>query len=171
MTRTNTLTGTALVALCLIGASACGSSDESPAGAAAGDASRLGTMSALHGRSVVDLFAAWAPDSGGLKTAGSEKVNPKGVRVTCTGSGESLAVSAKFGDSEFTTRRGDPAATFRFPGFPEITAVPEGDLLWESNGIGYDQLTVEAQVHLERIEELQAPPTVNAKFMIACPLP
>lgn len=176
MTRMKTFTGTALAALCLIGVSACGSSDEAPAGAAteptssAAD-SRLGTMSALHGRSDVDMFASWVPADGGRpQTAGSKRVSPKGVRVTCTGSGDSLAVSAKFADSEFTARRDTPAATFRLPGLPEITEVPEGNMLWEGNGIGYDQLTVEGQVDLQKLDELQAAPSIYGKFVIACPL-
>lgn len=174
MTRMKTFAGTALAALCLIGVSACGSSDEAPADAAATPTSsaesRLGTMSALPGRSDVALSASWAPAAGGLKTVGSEKVNPKGVRVTCTGSGDSLAVSATFADSEFTARRDTAEATYRLPGLPEITAAPEGGLLWEGNGIGYDQVTVDGRANAGKIEELQASPFVFAKFVIACPL-
>lgn len=176
MTRMKTFAGSALAALCVIGVSACGSSDDLSADGATEQSSsadsRLGTMSALDGRTVVDLSASWSKGVGYKpEQVGSEKVNPKGVQVNCTGSGDSLAVSAKFTDgSEFTARRADTAATFRLPGLPEISAVPEGNMLWEGNGIGYDQLTVEAQVNADKIAEIQAAPHINAKFVIACPL-
>lgn len=167
MTRIKTFAGTALAALCVIGVSACGTSNE-----VSSDDSRLGEMSALHGRSVVDLFASWSSADGRPQMAGSKRVNPKGVQVTCTGSGDSLSVSAKFADgSEFIAVRDAPEATFRIPGLPEISAVPEGNVLWEGNGIGYDQLTLEAQVNAEMLADLQAAPHIYAKFVIACPLP
>lgn len=165
-----TYAGSALAALCLIGVSACGSSDddgsEAPAGIEAStsaSATRSGVIGQVDGRVKLEMDWNKARDK-----IGFDNVSPALGSVTCEGTGPSLKADVAF--PEGIQVQIDAATETVVVMTPEIQPVtnpiPAEAVIWGMNGVEFDGA---GDVQLQLVgEDASRPGNATFRFLVTC---
>ena len=170
MTRMKTYAGSALAALCLIGVTACGSSDDGGSEAAAGtesstaaSATRSGSVSQVDGR--VMLEVNWNKEQ---KKIGFDNVSPALASVTCEGTGPSLKADVVFpNDIQVQIDGAAESVVLTAPEIQPVTnPIRMESVTWGMNGVEIDG-TGDVQLKLAGED---SPRNANAifSFMVTC---
>lgn|GEM_PF-1071544 len=169
MTRMKTYAGSALAALCLIGVTACGSSDDDGSEAASGTGSqaatptRSGAIGQVDGR--VKMEMDW---NRAREKVGFDNLSPALGSVTCEGTGPSLKANVAF--PEGIQVQIDAATETVVVTTPEIQPVtnpiPAEAVTWGMNGVEFDGA---GDVQLQLVGEDSARPgNATFRFLVTC---
>lgn len=171
MTRMRTYAGSALAALCLIGVSACSSSDDGGSEAEAGTGSsstaasstRSGSVSQVDGR--VKLELDW---NKGREKTGFDNVSPALGSVTCEGTGPTLKADVAF--PEGIQVQIDAATETVVVTTPEIQPVTNPiraeSVTWGMNGVEFDG-TGDVELKFAG-DDSSSPGNATFRFLVTC---